>query len=306
MYYTGFADEAANDIYGQIKATKQLGWNCIESRNVNGIAIGKLSDDDFDKVVAALEENDVRVNCIGSPIANWGCSIDSPFEQTIDEVKTLLPRMKRLNTDMIRIMSYGIMQDCRPDMQQEQERFRRVRIIKDMFDDAGITAVHENCMNYGGMSPEHMLRLIDNVPGLKIVFDTGNPVFTFDYSKPKPYPKQSSWEFYNAVKEHIAYIHIKDGIYVSENEGAIFPKCNFTWPGEGDGDVVRILEDLLSSGYDGGISIEPHLSKVFHEAPGQTTEDMKFSTYLEYGRRVMRIVEEVLALANSAMETVKC
>ena len=36
MYYTGFADEAAPDIDGQIRATKALGWGHIESRNIDG------------------------------------------------------------------------------------------------------------------------------------------------------------------------------------------------------------------------------------------------------------------------------
>ncbi len=306
MYYTGFADEAADGIQGQIEATKQLGWSRIESRNINGMAIGRLSDEDFNKVVDALSNAEVCINCIGSPIANWGCSIFSPLEETVDAVKQIIPRMKRLDCDMIRIMSYAIMKDREPDNQEETERFRRVRLINDMFAGAGIMAVHENCMNYGGMSAENMLRLIENVPGLKVVFDTGNPVFTYDYSKPKPYPKQSSWDFYSAVKEHIAYIHIKDGVYIGENDSGIFPKCRFTFPGEGDGDVVRILTDLLKNGYDGGISIEPHLSKVFHETAGQTVEQMRFDTYIEYGRRVMEIVDNIYEEINPIMETVKC
>ena len=36
MYYTGFADEAANDLATQIKATKELGWSNIESRRIDG------------------------------------------------------------------------------------------------------------------------------------------------------------------------------------------------------------------------------------------------------------------------------
>ena len=129
-----------------------------------------------------------------------------------------------------------------------------------MFDDAGITAVHENCMNYGGLSYHHTLELLENVPGLKLVFDTGNPIFTDDRSKPKPYPKQSSWEFYTHVKDHISHIHIKDGIWDSKSKDNVY-----TFPGQGSGDVERILTDLLKNGYDAGISIEPHMTVVFHD-----------------------------------------
>jgi len=36
MYLTGFADEAATDIDGQIRVTQNLGWKYIEARNVDG------------------------------------------------------------------------------------------------------------------------------------------------------------------------------------------------------------------------------------------------------------------------------
>src|SRR6185503_15552096 len=36
MYLTGFADEAARDIDAQIRATLELGWRSIESRNIDG------------------------------------------------------------------------------------------------------------------------------------------------------------------------------------------------------------------------------------------------------------------------------
>ena len=72
MYYTGFADEAAADIAGQIRATKELGWSNIEARNINGKNIHDLTDHEFDAVYRKLQEAGVRINCFGSAIANWG------------------------------------------------------------------------------------------------------------------------------------------------------------------------------------------------------------------------------------------
>jgi sugar phosphate isomerase/epimerase len=289
MYLTGFADEAAPDIDGQIRATKRLGWQCIEARNVNGTNIHDVSEEVFEEVVGKLQDADVQINCFGSAIANWGKSITDPFDITLEEVNRAIPRMQRLGTQLIRIMSYAVLDDRESDDQMEEERFRRLRILHQTFTDAGLTPVHENCMNYGGMSWQHTLRLIENVPGLKLVFDTGNPIFTDDRSKPKPYPKQSSWEFYSHVKEHIAYVHIKDGRFVEES-GGLFPKVEYTFPDEGDGDVVRIVRDLLKSGYDGGVSIEPHLSVVHHDTSVVSEEEQRFNNYVEYGRRVERIV----------------
>ena len=39
MYYSGFADEAGDSIETQIKATQMLGWENIESRNIDGVNI---------------------------------------------------------------------------------------------------------------------------------------------------------------------------------------------------------------------------------------------------------------------------
>ena len=194
--------------------------------------------------------------------------------------------MKRLGTKLIRIMSFARLDDREPNDQMEEERFRRLRILVKMFLDNGIQPVHENCMNYGGMGWPFTLKLLENVPGLKLVFDTGNPVFTLDKSKPKPYPQESSWEFYEHVRDHIVYVHIKDGTYDVATK-----KTTYTWPGEGDGDVKKIVADLIKHGYDGGFSMEPHMQLVFHDSAVTAQAQAMYDNYVEYGRRFMKIVE---------------
>ena len=92
------------------------------------------------------------------------------------------------------------------------------------------------------------------------------------------------------VKDHVAYVHVKDGIWDREAD-----KYVFTFPGEGDGDVRRILTDLLSRGYDGGISIEPHMAVVLHDASTQSSEEVKYANYIEYGRKMEKMIEEIQA-----------
>ncbi len=287
MYLTGFADEAAKSIGGQIRATRELGWSHIEARNIDGRNIHDLSNADFDHVGARLEEAGIQINCFGSTIANWGKSILDPMDSSMAEARRAIPRMQRLGTTLIRIMSFAVLKDRDPEDQMEQERFRRIRELHGLFTDSGITPVHENCMNYGGMGWPYTLRLLENVPGLKLVFDTGNPVFTPDYAQGRPWRRQSSWDFYQHVRDHIAYIHIKDGTW---DETTQTP--TFTHAGEGQGDVNRILTDLFRRGYDGGISIEPHLAVIFHENKGEPPEDIMFRNYVEYGRRVEQLVNQ--------------
>jgi sugar phosphate isomerase/epimerase len=295
MYLTGFADEAGKDIDTQIKATKELGWKWIESRNIDGKNIHDISDEDFDEVCRKLDQAGVGINCFGSAIANWGKKITDPFDDSLAETRRAIPRMQKLGTKLIRIMSFAIRKNedgtaC--DDQMEDERFRRLRELVQMFTDAGITPVHENCMNYGGMGPDYTLKLIESVPGLKLVFDTANPVNTPDYAKGTPYPRQDPLAFYQAVKEHVAYLHIKDSRFI-EDTGGIFPKSEFTFPGEGDGKVREIVKDLLDGGYDGGISMEPHLAVVYHDDSVTSDEEIKYRNYVEYGRRFMKLLEEI-------------
>lgn len=283
MYLTGFADEASQDLAKQIEATKELGWNAIESRGIDGTNIHDLDDAAFDRACAMLDEAGVHVNCFGSTVANWGKNIEDPFEITLAEVDRAIPRMQRLGAKLIRIMSYA---RCAGADQMAEERFRRLREIVARFNDAGLTPVHENCMNYGGMSARHSLELVENVPGLKLAFDTGNPAISKDYSKDEDVT-QDPLEFFQAIQPHVAYVHIKDARLEGEREV-------FTYPGEGGGRIPEVLEALVAGGYDGGISIEPHMASVFHDPDaGQASAEESYDIYVEYGRRLQAMLADL-------------
>lgn len=295
MYLTGFADEAADSIHEQIRATRELGWSWIESRKVGKANIHDISDAEFAEVEAALKDSGVGINCFGSAIANWAKKIDEPFDSSWAEAQRAVPRMRRLGATLVRIMSFAVRRDgagVHAD-QMEGERFRRLRELVKLFADNGIQAVHENCNNYGGMGCTYTLRMLDAVPGLQLVFDTGNPVHSVDEAAPAVggvKPQQSSWDFYRNVRDHVAYVHIKDAKW-----DPLARKGTHCWPGEGDGDVRRIVADLLGRGYDGGFSMEPHLAVVHHDPAITSPDAIRFANYVEYGRRFERLLADVRA-----------
>lgn len=291
MYFTGFADEASKDFDGQIKATKELGWKLIETRGLCGGNLASITDAQFDEVCAKLEKAGVGFNCFGSGIGNWAKPITEPPDSSYDEMRKAIPRMQKLGIKLIRIMSFLVKKElCDKSFEFQDEVVKRVKVLAKMAEDSGITLVHENCNSWGGLSFEHTLRLIEGVnsPALKLVFDTGNPVFEDDVRGKPPYRKQSSWEFYNAVREHVVYVHIKDGRMVDG-------KCVFMFAGDGDGDVRKVLKDLLKNGYDGGFSMEPHMVTVHHDK--SVSEDEKqaamYKNYVEYGQRFQKLLAEV-------------
>jgi len=282
---TGFADEASRGIDKQIAATQELGWHAISTRMIGNANIHDMQEEDFQIAADKLEAAAITVPEFGSAIGNWGKKISSDFSITLAEIERAIPRMKRLKTPMIRIMSYA--QEPWGTDQNEAERFRRLREIVKRFADEGLTAIHENCMNWGGFSAEHSLRLVEEVPGLKLVFDTGNPVFQLDRFKPEPFPWQDPMEFWLKVKDHVAHIHIKDCINPVSND--VEPE--YTMPGLGQAKIREILTDAHQSNYKGWIAIEPHVATVFH-APDPSAIDWNqcYNSYVEYGRQIVRLI----------------
>lgn len=290
MFLTGFTDEACEDIAGQIAVTKELGWSNIELRNADGKMLGTMTDEEFDKAYEALSEAGVHINCYGSAVANWSRHprSDEDFEASKKELLTAIPRMHKLGCKMVRGMSFLVPTDEPGDSPAlEKIIFAKVNELVKICEDNDIIYGHENCMNYGGMSHVHTLRLLDAVksPAFTLIFDTGNPTFNYRQLGLKPYPLQSSWEFYSNVKQFISYVHIKDATALPPADGSR-PQARFTFAGEGCGDIRAILKDLKESGYDGGISMEPHVGSVFHDPNGNpnSPEAKKFrhDIYIKY------------------------
>ncbi len=300
MFLTGFADEAGSSFDIQIKATKELGWKFIETRNIDGKSLSTLSDAEFDAVCEKLDNADIAINCYGSSIANWGMDprSDEDFAKSKQLLFDAIPRMHKLGIKMLRGMSFKTPTDIEPDAPElEKIIFAKLNELVKICEDNGIIYGHENCMNYGGLSYLHTLKLVENIKSkaFTLIFDTGNPVFNYRRIGNPPYALQSSWEFYHYVKDFISYIHIKDGTAVPLADNITRPACKYCWAGDGSGDVRAILIDLIKNGYDGGFSMEPHVAAVFHDASENSTdlEDVKYASYVEYGRRFEKMLNEI-------------
>ena len=289
MRLTGFTDEASANIEDQIRVTKELGWSHLSARTIGTANIHEITDDEFDAVCERLDRQNIKVAEFGTLIGSWSKTIHSDFGITQGEVERCITRMKKLDVKIARIMSYA--QEPWGSDQHEEERFRRLRWITEQFKTEGLIAAHENCMNWGGFSSDHTLRLLEEVPELKLIFDTGNPIFQRDRSKSEPYPWQDSLEFYHAVKHAIVHVHVKDCVMIDDQESYMFP-------GEGDAHIPEILEDLHQSGYEGFIAIEPHVGKVFHEDFDSKNADKEYQIYRQYGQKFEELVRAVASIAT--------
>ncbi len=276
MFFSGVADEAGESIEMQISAHKELGWDHIEVRNVDGVNLTDLCDEVFDKTIEKLDEAGLNISCFASQLCNWSRPISKHVDIDVDELRRAIPRMQRAGCEFIRIMSYP--NAGWPEQKWSDEVVRRIKILAQMAEDGGVVLAHENCSGWGGEGAAQSLELLERVdsPGLGLIWDTGNPVA---YG-------QDPWEFYTGVKEHVVYVHIKDGVR-TEDGGAKYLLC-----GDGDARVSEVLRDLHEIGYEGGVSIEPHIQAQVHLGTESDPEAM-YNTYVVYGRRFMALMDEI-------------
>ena len=284
--YAGIADEAAPGLTGQVAALRELGWRQIELRSVDGTAIADLDDEAFDRLALTLADAGLSAVCVDSRIASWARPITTPFDDDLRELEVLARRCAVLGTRYVRIMSYP--NDGLDDDEWGRRVVTRVTKLAAQAKEAGLVLLHENCSGWAGISPTRMRRLVDAADGsaLRLLFDIGNGI-AYGYE---------AYEVLADVVDLVAHVHVKDATGTSADPV-------YTMPGDGDSRVADCLRLLLRHGYDGTISIEPHLSVRPHEtgyAPGhrehahaETPARSQAAAFVAYGRRLERLVAEL-------------
>ena len=286
MILSGIADEAADGIDKQINAHQELGWSAIELRLVDGKNVaGILPDDAFDRVADRLEEAQIQVTGLASAIGNWSRNIADDFEQDVTDLKRSIPRMHRLGTKFIRTMSW--VGEGASDDDWRREVMRRCRELAKIAEDGDVVIAHENCTGWAGQSAEHMRALVDEVGSdhLVVLYDTGN---TISHG-------QDAWAFYTGLRDVIRYIHIKD----CRKPPAGGPSDDYAYPGQGDAMVHEVLTDQFKLGYDGVISIEPHVAKIVHDSAKEADPQQMYESYVRYGRMCAEVVSKAKEAAGA-------
>ncbi len=276
MYFSGIADEAGKDLDTQIRAHKELGWSHIEMRTVDGVQFTDLPDDRFEQAVAKLDAAGLKISCYASAIANWASKITDPLERDIETLERAIPRMKRTGTPFIRVMGWP--NDGFSDEQWRDEALQRMRKLVEIAEQGGVQLVLENCEGWPCQSIENTQWFFDQIssPAFRAVYDTGNP---------EQHGHTNTWQWYEVSKPYISYVHIK--VYTGGENG------KFVFPDEPSPcHVQETLRDLFQCGYDGGISIEPHLESVIHAGQGISDAAAAYQSYIEYGQRLMKLVEQ--------------
>jgi sugar phosphate isomerase/epimerase len=241
MHLAAFADEISPDLDEQIKTCRQNSVTHFELRGAYGKNVLDFDADLRSEIKTKLAANGMGVICVGSPIGK--VTIDQPWEPHFARFKIAVDLAEYFAAPLLRIFSYyppkkG--QDIRP---HRDEVMRRMRAKVEYIKDQNITLIHENEKDIYGEKGAECLDLMKtiNSPKLRTAFDFAN----FVQAGEKPL---NNWP---SLKPFSVHIHIKDAMLA---DGKVVPA------GEGDGDLVPILIDLKESGYNGFLSLEPHLA----------------------------------------------
>ena len=235
---TGFADEISKeDLDLQLDTLDSLGIKYLELRDVWSKNVLDLTDVELDTLKTELDRRGIQVSAIGSPIGK--VPIDSDFEAYKVKVQRAIDIAQEMETPYIRMFSFYI-HDLDAD---RDEVMRRIQAMVDMAAAAEVTMLHENEARIYGEQPGRCLDLHQTVRGdhFRATFDPAN----FVVAGVKPFD-----EAYSLLAPYVEYFHVKDAIM---GEGRIVPA------GEGDGQYRELLASLKESGYDGFMSLEPHL-----------------------------------------------
>jgi sugar phosphate isomerase/epimerase len=272
--YAGIGDEAAPDLDGQLHAVSVLGWDAVELRTVDGHALSDLDRAGRDRLIAAVRAAQMRVVCLDSRIGGWAGTVADPFDRDLTELGALVELCRELGTSYVRIMSYP--NAGRPEPAWRQEVVDRVRRLADIAEAAGITLLHENCVGWAATRADRALDLLDAVgsPALRLLFDVGNGVA-------HGYPAA---DLLADLVPFVAHVHVKDAVGGGED-------TTYTLPGDGVGGVRECLRLLRACGYDGALSIEPHLATRPHEDRWADVDGT--AAFVAAGRRLAELVRDL-------------
>jgi 3-dehydroshikimate dehydratase len=267
---SAFGDEIAADLAEQLDVMRREDIPALEFRAAWGTNILDLSDEQVRQAKGLLDEREMHVSAIGSPIGK--VKITDDFGAHLHRFRRALAVAEMLDAPRIRIFSFFIPGG------EEAAHYRtavmdRLLMLTQLAEEAGVTLWHENEKEiYGDIATRCAdIHTTIRSPHLRAAFDPAN------FIQCGVRPMDEAWPLLADVSTHI---HIKDAVLA---DGHVVPA------GEGDGQVKELLQALVARNYRGYLTLEPHL-KAAGPFGGFSGPDL-FHTAVEALRGLLKDVE---------------
>ncbi|MEJ5169490.1 MAG: sugar phosphate isomerase/epimerase family protein [Fimbriimonadales bacterium] len=240
-WITGFVDEAAGSSAEQIAFAKRIGLRGVDVRTVDGKNVLQLSDDEAKAYRDLAEAEGLVIQTVSSPVNKVPLTADNRVEEN-RKLRRAIELCGMLGTRRIRIFSPTVGDLCRQEDWPAVREWMAEQVS--MAKDADVVLLHENDARFYGAFPEGSRMLFEEFgsPNFRAAFDFANTVLIGF----RPLKHWFPW-----LLAHLDTLHIKDAV---ESEGKVVPA------GRGDGQMVETLRWLATMGWDGPLTLEPHLS----------------------------------------------
>lgn len=229
---SAFADEAGKELSAQIAALKRNNIPYIEVRFVGAKNVADLTLEEAEDVARKLDEAGIRVWSIGSPIGK--IKITDDLCAHMEKLRHVCRIAKILGAEKIRMFSFYEAYEA------EEAVFAALREMVKIAAEEGVYLYHENEKEIYGDTVERVLRIMENVEGLRFVYDPANFLEVGEVSA----------KALASLHNKMGYFHIKDVIAETHE---IVPA------GYGDGMIDRLVAMLPEDG-EWVLTLEPHLS----------------------------------------------
>jgi sugar phosphate isomerase/epimerase len=241
MILSGFADEISPDPAEQLATLAAESITHLELRSAWSANVADLSDAQLAAFGRALTDAGVTVSAIGSPVGK--IDITAPLAPELDRMRRVASAAAAFGTRIVRVFSFFIPPGDPPE-RYRQEVIDRMAALAAIADEHGLVLAHENEKEIYGDRPERCAEIISAVssPALRATFDAAN----FVQCGVRPHA-----EAYALIRPHLVYVQVKDALAAT---GEVVPA------GQGDGQVAQTLAALRDSGFEGYLSLEPHLA----------------------------------------------
>jgi sugar phosphate isomerase/epimerase len=194
------------------------------------VNVSKFSKEDSLEYAKILSDNGVGVWSIGSPLGKIDISVTE--NEYLDGVKRVCETANIFGAKNIRIFSFFNAYD------KKEEVFNRLQRMVDLAKSYGVELYHENEKDIYGDSVERTVEILDNVKGIKCIYDPANFI---QYGAAADYSL-------SMLHHRADYFHIKD---VVAETGELVPA------GEGSGNIDKLVADIT---IDTVLTLEPHLA----------------------------------------------
>lgn len=227
----------------------------VEVRTVNGQNASQLSDEQAHEVRRKAEDRGLFISAIASPLFKCALDPSRPVasgdtfghkEENVEVHHQMLYRVIKianiLGTNRIRLFSFW--REEHPELHTAEivEHLRRAARVAN---EEGVQLLLENEPSCNGGVAEEVAAIVRAVDSsaLRVLWDPGNEA----YAGREAYPAG-----YNAVKELVGHVHLKDAYIGRDGKARCVPL------GSGKVPVIAQLKELAANGYDGLFTIETH------------------------------------------------